>query len=174
MSKATKAGHTAPPLKAPRRLNLRALILLTAVPVVGIPAFFAVKHFQNRRSMPSYLDAARQASDKGQVDIALSYVNAYLQGNPKSVDALELKGRILGDAARDYPTVQEAIRIQTQVLALDPARMDTRKRLIELNLKAGHFRAAAGGLQEVSRARGRRRRGASPDGPGPRGCRLPR
>ncbi len=142
MSKANKAGYAAPPLPASRRLNLRALIFLMVVPAVGIPAFLAVKHFQNRRSMPSHLDAAQQAFDKGRVDIALSYVNAYLQGNPQSIAALELKGRILGDAARDFQTVQEAIRIQTQILALDPARMDSRRRLIELNLKVGQYRAA--------------------------------
>jgi tetratricopeptide (TPR) repeat protein len=141
VSKANKAGYAAP-TPAPRRLNLRAAIVLAVGVAVVVPGFFVLKKIQGSRSMSSHLDAARQALDKGQVDVALSFVNAYLQGNPKSVDALDLKGRILSDIARDFPTVQEAIRIQTQILALEPKRMDARKRLVELNLKAGLYRAA--------------------------------
>jgi tetratricopeptide (TPR) repeat protein len=142
VSKANKAGHAAPPPTAPRRLNLRALIVLGVGIAVVVPGFVVLRSIQAKRSTSSHLDAARQALDKGQVDVALSFVNAYLQGNPQSIEALELKGRILSDIARDFPTVQEAIHIQTQILALEPARMDARKRLIELNLRIGRFRAA--------------------------------
>ena len=148
MSKANKAGPATAPPKPPRRLNPRALVVLVAVPVVAVPVLIGLRVYQGRKSMPSYLDAAQQALDKGDASVALSYVNNYLQGEPKNVDALELRGRILTDFARDLPTVQEAIRVQTQILALDPNRMEAWKRLIELNLKAGLYRAAQAAAQE--------------------------
>ena len=138
------------PPAAPRRLNLRGADRPGGrVLAVVVPGFFVLKSIQAKRSMSVAPRRGAAGPRQGAGRHGLSFVNAYLQGNPKSVEALELKGRILSDIARDFQTVQEAIRIQTQILALDPERMDARKRLIELNLKAGLYRAAeaAAGLR---------------------------
>src|SRR5262249_8583992 len=147
-SKANKPGTAAPPASTPRRMNLRALITLVVLLALGAGGFLALGAVQGRRNMRAYLDAARKAFDKGDPAVALSYVNTYLQGDPKNLDALELRGRILSDIARDFPTVQEAIRVHQQILALDPARMDARKHLVELNLKAGLYRPAQAAAEE--------------------------
>jgi tetratricopeptide (TPR) repeat protein len=141
VSKASKAGHATPP-PATRRLNPRALVVLAVALVLGAVGFVALGLVQARRGMASYLDTARRALDKGQVDMALTYVNNYLKGHPRSLDALELKGRILFDHARDAATAQEAIRVQTQILAEDKDRLDARKKLAELNLRVGNYASA--------------------------------
>ena len=80
--------------------------------------------------------------DEGRPDAALRYINNYLANNPSSLEALELKGQILGQIARDGPGIEEAIRVQTQILAIDPSIKEARKRQVELFLKVNQFRAA--------------------------------
>jgi tetratricopeptide (TPR) repeat protein len=55
---------------------------------------------------------------------------------------------VLAKASRDGRGLEEAIKVQNQILAKDPKRLDARKQLIELNIRAGmvlnagFFRAA--------------------------------
>src|SRR5262249_21229245 len=60
----------------------------------------------------------------------------------KDVEALDIKGKALAQVARSGPAIEEAIRVHTQILAEDPKRMEAQKRLAELHLKVGQFRAA--------------------------------
>jgi tetratricopeptide (TPR) repeat protein len=156
VSKANKAGHAktasrktaAAGVSTSPRLNVRALIILAVVVVVVVPGIFAWNAFQSHANQKSYLSEAKRADDEGRVSNALQYINTYLQQNPNSLEALELKGKVLAKASRDGQGLEEAIRVQNQILARDPKRLDARKQLIELNIRAGmalnggFFRAA--------------------------------
>lgn len=141
MSKANKraaAGATA------HRLNLRAVAILAVVAASIALGLVGLSVYRGRAATGVYLAEARRAFDGGKMDVALPYVNNYLRESPRDVDALELKGRILDRS----PSVEEAIRVQTQILALDPSRMEARKRLIELNLRGFHYRAAQAAAED--------------------------
>ena len=156
MSKVNKAGHakatsrkaTAAGGTTSRRLNVRALIILAVVVVIVVPSFFAWKAFQGQAGQQDYLNEARRASDDGKFPLALQYINGYLQKNPDSLEGLELKGKVLTLSASDNQGVEEAIRVQNQILARAPERAEARKRVIELNLKAGLYRAAEAAAEQ--------------------------
>ncbi len=155
MSKANKAGTATVPRKGPpagptsRRFNFRGAIILLAVVLLAVPAFFVMKAVSGRTSQASYLSEARRAFDDGRADMAYTYVGTYLRSNPDNVEALELQGRILSDLIRDYHGLEEAIRVYTRILSLDPSKMEARKRLVELNLRGGPqlARAAQGAAE---------------------------
>ena len=94
------------PLKPRRawRLNLRAVVILAVVLVVfgGILATLSTLKSGGR----SALVQAKQLAEKGQDDLALSYLNQFLErsGISKSdhVEALELKAQILTRSARGW------------------------------------------------------------------------
>jgi tetratricopeptide (TPR) repeat protein len=131
VSKANKAGHAktasrktaAAGASTSRRLNVRALIILVVVVAVVVPGIFAWKVFQGYASQKSYLGEARRADEDGRFNTALQYINTYLQQNPNSLEALELKGKVLAKASRDGQGLEEAIRVQNQILARDPKRL---------------------------------------------------
>jgi len=149
VSKANKAGRT-PATASPgvpsgptsRRLNVRALIILAVVVLVVVPGFFALKAIQGHAGQAGYVAQAKRAMDEGRPDMALSFVNEYLRRNPEDLEALELKGKVLEQTARGGAGVEEAIRVQGQILAIDPERLDARRRSVELNLRIGNYRAA--------------------------------
>jgi tetratricopeptide (TPR) repeat protein len=168
VSKANKAGHAktasrktaAAGVSTSRRLNVRALIILAVVVVVVVPGIFAWQAFQSHANQKSYLSEAKRADDEGRVTTALQYINTYLQQNPNSLEALELKGKVLAKASRDGQGLEEAIRVQNQILAKDPKRLDARKQLVELNIRAGMvlnaglFRAAETAARQYLEAKG--------------------
>ena len=83
--------------------------------------------------------ARPRALDRKQVDLALSYLNRYLEFNPGDTAALDLKAKVLSLGVKRLPGL-EAIQVHNQVLARDPegpGRQDTRRRLVELTLKVG-------------------------------------
>lgn len=156
MSKANKAGTATATRKGPQaapashRFNLRgAIILMVAVPTTAA-GFFVLKHFSAQKSRSSYLGEARKALDDKRPDMAYTYVTNYLRSDPDNLEALELQSRIYADQVRDYRGLEEAIRVHTRILSLDPARMEARKRLVILNLKGGPqlARAAQGAAEE--------------------------
>ena len=131
-----------------RRLNFRALVILGIIVAVGLGGFFVMKTLLIRSNQGTFLEQARRAVDDKRPDDALRYVNEYLKFNPSSLDGLELKAKILTDASRDGAAVQEAMRVENQILALDPSRKGARKRQIELNIRAGQYRAAQVAAEE--------------------------
>jgi tetratricopeptide (TPR) repeat protein len=148
VSKANKAGPAAaakaPPVgEASHRLNPRALVVVLLVVVLAGAGFVGLRFYRGRAGLTSYLAEAKKAVAEKRYDMALTYVNTYLQGHPKSLEALEIKGKVLADLVRDFRTLEEALRVQTQILSLEPTRMDARKRLIELNLRGGPTLARA-------------------------------
>lgn len=155
MSKANKAPL--PPPRPSRRFNLRGAIFLLVALLLIVPAAFAVKYVTARKSRSSYLAEARKALDEGRPEMASTWVTNYLRNDPDNLEALELQAKILADAARDYRGLEEAVRVHTKILSLDPKRMEVRKRLVELNLRGGAqlARAAQGSAAEYMRLRGK-------------------
>lgn len=156
----SKANHpkrrnaVSPSTPTVKRLNVRALSLLVVVALVVIPGFFFLVWMQGRASRPLYLVEAKKAADEERYNEALRQVNAYLKDNTADLEALGLKAKILDHVARDGTGLEEAIRVQNQILSLDPKRQDARKRLIELNLRIGQFRAAQAVAEEYLKANG--------------------
>jgi tetratricopeptide (TPR) repeat protein len=123
------------------------MILGTAL-VVGVAGFFTLKTILVRANQGTFLDQARKADTEKRSDDALRYVNEYLKFNPASLDGLELKGKILAESSRDGGGVEEATRVVNQILAIDPTNKGARKRQIELNIRAGQYRAAQVAAEE--------------------------
>ena len=118
------------------------MVILAVVVLVVVPGFFALRTYQGRASRSTYLEQARAASDAGRLDLALQYINAYLKIDPKNLDALDLKGKVLSRVAKEGTALEEAIRVENLILSQAPDRMDARRMLVELNLRAGLYRAA--------------------------------
>ena len=150
------------PVKS-RRLNLRVLIALGVVVLTSVVGFVALKAYRDRRATPALLGEAKKYWELKQHSLALGYLNRYLELHPDDLDALDLKAKFLAESTQDARQAMEAMPIHNQVLGRDPQRQETRRRLLELNLKVpGRAKTA------VTLARELIRRG---DG-GPRAHRL--
>lgn len=142
-----------------RRLNPRAAIILGVGSVVLVASFFGYKAYRQRHSRALFLREANARLDAKDGRLALQYLNQYLALSPDDIDALDLKAKILADSVRSSLQALDAMPIHNQVLGRDPdnpKRQETRRRLVELNLKAGGRARAAETL-----ARELIRRGAS-------------
>ena len=141
MSKAKPTQPTprrAKPQAPRRRLNVRALVVLTVVFLVVVPGLFALKMVQDSRGKSGLLREAENQVKLNQVSLALGYLNLYLERNPDDIDALDLKGKILAENARNEEQVAEAANINRLVIGRDgnnPKRQETRRRLIKLELR---------------------------------------
>jgi tetratricopeptide (TPR) repeat protein len=147
VSKANKMGRGRinSATQTPRRLNLRALVILAVVILVPGAGFFAVRAYQDQKGQSSFLAEARRAFDDEKYDYAIKYINRYVEGRPDDLEGLELKGRILEKTLHDYEGLREAIRVQELILARsatskpdDPKRLGALKRLTILNLRSGN------------------------------------
>lgn len=132
-----------------RRLNLRAAVILGVGSLVLVSAFFAYKAYRQRHSRALFLREAKARLDAKETRLALQYLNRYLAMSPGDVDALDLKARILAESVRNAFQALDAMPIHNQVLGLDPdnpKRQETRRRLVELNLRVGGRSRAAEAL----------------------------
>jgi tetratricopeptide (TPR) repeat protein len=140
--------------KRRHHLNLRAVIILAVLLLVGVLGFFLTKAYQAQHQGTALLAEAKQflEQEPKQPALALTYLNRYLELNPKDIDTLDLKGKVLFDLSRGPKQVMAvvhesrsaehamaAIPAHDQVLRGDPQhpRQETRRRLVELNLVAG-------------------------------------
>lgn len=130
-----------------RRLNVRALTVLGLLLVCALPGVVGLKYLQEQRGQRAFLREARALLAKKQPALALSYVNKFLQSNPRDVEALTLKGDLLYDDAmalsdadvqRAQPQLTEAAQVLASLVSIDPegkGRDETRRRLVRLNLR---------------------------------------
>jgi len=136
-----------------RRLNRRALITLGAGLVIILVSFVGFQAYRQRHDGALYLREAKKRLELDQTNLAIQYLNRYLTLNGEDVDALDLKAKILADSVRNAEEALDAMPIHNQVLGRDPKnpkRQETRRRLVELNLKvAGRERAAEGLAREL-------------------------
>ncbi|CAN5643520.1 hypothetical protein BH23PLA1_BH23PLA1_24630 [soil metagenome] len=125
-----------------RRLNPRALILIVLALVVGVPAILGARALQDSRRRAGLLREARERFEDGRFDYALKFVNEYLRLRPNDPEALDFRGQLLAETARDFSHVEQATQVIEQVLRLDPDgpdRQETRRRLIRLYLEMERF-----------------------------------
>lgn len=129
-----------------RRLNLRALIELTIALVVVVPGVSGLVVYRQRGANRAYLVEAKALFEKKKTALGLGYLNRHLVINPNDLDALDLKAKILAEAATDEAQTVEAARVHSQVLGRTGdavSRQETRRRLVRLDLTIpGRARAA--------------------------------
>lgn len=118
-----------------RRLNLRGLLILGVVALVSAGAFFGLSAYRARHGTPLLLREAKARWEQKQASLALGYLDRYLELNPTDIEGLDLKAEILADTAQDPGQALTATSIYNRILGFDPARQQTRRRLLLLNLK---------------------------------------
>ena len=129
------------------RLNLRAVAILVTVLVVvgaGLAVLSLVKSGGR-----SALVQARQLVEKGQDDLAMSYLNQFLDRSGIStadqVEALRLKAEILTRTARGVDQLREAIKLGERALRLageGPQTQDLRREQLQRILRLAPYMPA--------------------------------
>src|SRR5947208_11623 len=66
---------------------------------------------QARPGRSAMLDQARSLVRDKKPDLALQYLNNYLENNPESAEALDLKSTLLAETARTPDQILEAIKV---------------------------------------------------------------
>jgi predicted Zn-dependent protease len=127
-----------------RRLNSRHALLLAVTILVVVAGLVVFRSGRERKSHSLLLEAARRRIERKQFHLALGYLGRYLELHPADIDALDLKAQLLARDVQDEAQALEAIQVHRQVLARDPGRQGTQRRLVELTLKVrGKAQAAA-------------------------------
>ena len=129
-----------------RRLSSFRLILLGVLVLGAFSGFLALMLIRARDDRAMFLREAQQRLKANQKDLALSYLNRYLELNPDDTNALDLKAKILAESVQNAYQALEAIQLHNRVLGRDPddpRRQETRRRLVELTLKVGGRSQAA-------------------------------
>lgn len=124
-----------------RRLNRRALVTLAALTVAAAAGLVGLKLYQDAAGRKAYLVEARKRVEQKRNDLALGYLNRYLEARPNDLEALRLKAQILSDPGANPSQAQEAAKLLSQVVDSTPKgkeRLETRKRLVDLVLKMGN------------------------------------
>jgi tetratricopeptide (TPR) repeat protein len=125
---------------------VRAAIVATAL-VVAVAVFFGLQFYQNQHGRSALLAEAEKLVRDKKPELALHYLNEYLDRNPEDAAALDMKAGLLADSARAYPHLVEAIKASEQALRADPDRREIQRRLLELHLKLGDLAPEAGRYQ---------------------------
>lgn len=118
------------------RLNVRAVVLLAACVLIALAVPFVLSALRGNATL---LDQARALAKADKPDLALRYVNQYLDQSPDDPRALNLKAGLLADSAYAPEHIQEAIRACELASRRDPdsSRSETRRRLVKLHLQLG-------------------------------------
>ena len=128
------------------RVNWAAFVLVATLGLLVVPGILGVKYLQDRAGRSALLAEARKQRDSSKrPDLALGYLNRYLELAPDDLDALDQRARLLGEVAREPGAVNSAIQAHVQLLARKdggPAAVAARKRLAELYLRSHQHRAA--------------------------------
>ena len=126
------------------RLNLRAVVILVLV-LVMFGGILAVLSFLKSGGR-SALVQAKQLIAKDQDDLALSYLNQFLDKSGTSrtdqVEALDLKAQILSRSARGVDQLRGAVKLGERALRLadeGPRIQDIRRRQLDRILKLAPY-----------------------------------
>lgn len=135
-----------PPAARSWRLNVRSLVTLSVLLALGVAAVASAWMLQQTRGRSALVTQARRLMAGGKDDLALSFLNQYLDGAPRDLEALDLKGEVLARSARSPEHLDEVIKLSESILRLDPRPRDesglrrslaTRRRLVEAYLARG-------------------------------------
>lgn len=138
-----------------RHLNLGAALFLILLLLTGGLGFFLIKNYQDHHQQSALLVQARQLLERKppEPNLALSYLNRYLELNPRDLNVLDLKSKVLFELIRNYDQASQAIRVHEQVVLSDRMpkgkdglrhleRPDARRRLVRLNLLVSKLQTA--------------------------------
>jgi tetratricopeptide (TPR) repeat protein len=128
------------------RVNRRALAVVVLAGVLAVPALLGLKAFQDRSGRSALLlEAKKQRDEAKRPDLALGYLNRYLELAPGDLDALDQRAALLAESARERSAIDSAIKAHVLLLGKkgDARSLGaTRKRLAGLYLRLEQFRAA--------------------------------
>ena len=141
---APRSGGPKARAKTKVRINLRAVLILGVLAVALVPAYFALQAMQDLRVKSPLLQQARDYLDAKppKPDLAIKYLDRYLELAPGDPVALGLKAKLLADSARDYAEIGAAIGFVDYVVRTVPegeGRQEARRHLIGLYLRKGQF-----------------------------------
>ncbi|MBV8313955.1 MAG: hypothetical protein JOZ53_03380, partial [Planctomycetaceae bacterium] len=77
-----------------RRLSNFRLVILGVLVLGAVTGFLVLRQVRVRDNRAMLLREAKARLDRKQVDLALSYLNRYLELNPGDTDALDLKAKV--------------------------------------------------------------------------------
>jgi tetratricopeptide (TPR) repeat protein len=136
-----------------RRLNVRLLLVIVAILVVGGGAVQAIHVFQVRRHTGAFLREADRAEQAGDTKAAADYLKRYLLLVPEDADALVRLARLY----RDDKRLGEALALYTKALSLrsdgesQRALVDeSRRALVDLSMhpRVGRYQDAQAQLEK--------------------------
>jgi len=128
--------------RPPRRVNVKALVILLGLALLVPAVYFPLATIQEGRLRHVALEQARGFAEAGKVDRALVTLDHHLGSWPEDVPALELQARLLTESARAADEILNAANAQDQLLRLDPmgpGRQENRRQLVELYLRHGEW-----------------------------------
>ena len=102
--------------------------------------FFVLQRYRSSAAGSGYLAEAKARIEQKQWNLALGYLNRYLELHPDDPEALRLKAEILADSAHDFAQANEAVKVYSRVVGQappGPERIKVRQRLVQLILKMG-------------------------------------
>lgn len=139
-------ARTKAPTARAWHLNLRGLIYLAVLLVVGAGAIAGSWYLQASRGRTTLLKQAEAlAKTKQKDDLALSFLKEFLASDPNEKDrlkALDLRGELLARSARTPDQLAEIVKNGELLLRLDPSVKEVRgqavrRRLVETYLALG-------------------------------------
>jgi len=135
----------------PRRLNMRALVLLLLIVGVSIPGVIALRYWQTSAQRSTLLKQAREFWTKKDPARALTYANRYLDQVPQSAEALSLKADILSETAVTPELAAAALQVNDQAIRAQggEANLPMKRRSLELNLRIGKYQTAITQAREI-------------------------
>lgn len=129
-------------------INKRFLLKLVAVLAV-LAGGLALAHTVQSGRIPDALLAQAEraheqaADDPKKGDAAVAYLRQYLEFRPTDVGVMEKLADWLRERKKDGDP-SDLLRLYDKILALDPARHDTRREALKASLKIGRFTDAEG------------------------------
>jgi len=138
------------------RINRGPLVVVILLSLLAVPAVLGLKTWQDRSGRSALLrEAKKQRDEAKKPELALSYLNRYLELAPDDLDAIDQRAALLAEAARDRSSIESAIKAHVLLLGKTGELRDrgaTRKRLAGLYLRSEQFRAAESVTREQLRS----------------------
>ena len=137
------------------RLNRRALAMVLLAGVFGVAGLVGLAAIRGRSGRSALLiEAKRQRDEARRPDLALGYLNRYLELAPDDLDALDQRAALLALAAREPKAIEAAIKAHVLLLSKGGSG-SARKRLAGLYLRSEQYRAAEQAARDHLKARPR-------------------
>lgn len=129
------------------RFNPRATAIIIAIVIIVMTVVVGAGVYYARAGAENWLAEAKRLSEANRWDMALSCLDQALKRDPRNIEALELKSKLLTDLSRALPELVPAARqaVEDALLAGTEAsaiKKEIREQAIRLNLESGQFAIA--------------------------------